>query len=158
MTLDFQSQNIKIIGHFAFSCSRSFPPCQDEIRTDKNQLDVIMIGLDQVEFLTMVKRKVPFAFMAKMTNLPSKASVNYQCPIACLTFQVQWPINSSSNSSSRTPKTIQIHAFFHFLENQAISAKLRNIAFLSLSKNNDEIWCQTCFMITNKLVPNLKSN
>src|ERR1043165_8744587 len=98
MTLDFQSQNIKIIGHCAFSCSRSIPPCQDEIRTDKNQLDVIMIGLDQVEFLTMVKRKFPFAFMAKMTNLPSKASQIYQCQIACLTFQMQCSINRGTNS------------------------------------------------------------
>ena len=87
MTLDFQSQNIKIIGHFAFSCSRSFPPCQDEIRTDKNQLDVIMIGLDQVEFLTMVKRKVPFAFNAKMTSLPSKATCKYQSQSSSLTIQ-----------------------------------------------------------------------
>src|ERR1051325_3769161 len=124
MTLDFQSQNIKIIGHFAFSCSRSLPHCQEEIRTDKNQLDVILIGLDQVEFLTMVKRKVPFAFMAKMTNLPSKASMNYQCPIACLTFQVQWPINSSSNSSSKTPKLHKNMLSFHFLQIQESLFKL----------------------------------
>ena len=80
MTLDFQSQNIKIIGHFAFFSSRTFATLTREDRTDKNQLDVIMIGLDQVEFLTMVKRKVPFAFMAKMTTLPSKASQIYQWP------------------------------------------------------------------------------
>src|ERR1043165_6961736 len=98
MTLDFQSQNIKIIGHFAFFSSRTFATLPKEDRTDKNQLDVIMIGLDQVEFLTMVKRKVPFAFNAKMTNLPSKASQIYQCQIACLTFQMQGSINRGTNS------------------------------------------------------------
>jgi hypothetical protein len=124
MTLDFQSQNIKIIGHFAFSCSRSLPHCQEEIRTDKNQLDVIMIGLDQVEFLTMVKRKVPFAFMAKMTTLPSKASQIYQCPIACLTFQNLLPINSSSNSSSNYTKASQKHAFLPLSPNSRIIVQI----------------------------------
>src|ERR1051325_7981151 len=75
----------------------------------------------------------------------------------CLTFQNLLAYKWITFQVQKTPKTIQIHAFFHFLENQAISAKLRNIAFLSLSKNNDEIWCQTCFMITNKHVTNLKS-
>src|ERR1051325_5430252 len=97
----------------------------------------------------MVKRKFPFAFMAKMTNLPSKASQIYQCPIACPTFQNLLSINSSSKFKFMTQKKLHKYMLsLYFLENQVIHVTLRNIANFEICENHGKFLCLTCF-ITN---------
>lgn len=106
----------------------------------------------------MVKRKVPFAFMAKMTFLPSKASCPNPSQSSLLANLIFWPINRGHVCHLKPHQSYARTSFLSsFLNFKLYVSKVRILAFFKTCEKPWEIWCLTCLKINMELVWNLKS-